>query len=266
LPDVRRWLAAESPSMTDVEEYVMSAPTPSQQAERLEHQKQEAAARAVEFVESGMVVGLGAGSTAAFAVRRIAELLRQGQLRDVVGIPCSSDVGATARELGIPLTTLEDRVAIDLTIDGADEVDPDLNLIKGGGGCLLHEKIVAQASRREIIIVDASKPSPRLGTKWALPVEVIPFGWGSQRRFLEALGARVTVRQTSEGQIFGTDEGNLILDAAFGPIADPVALARELDARTGIVEHGLFLGMATDLLVASNDDIQHATRARSGDA
>ena len=240
----------------------MTAPTPSRQSDRMERQKQEAAERAVEFVESGMVVGLGAGSTAAFALQRIAELLRQGQLRDVVGIPCSSEVGDNARQLGIPITTLEDRGAIDLTIDGADEVDPDLNLIKGGGGCLLHEKIVAQASRREIIIVDASKPSARLGTKWKLPVEVIPFGWGSQRRFLEDLGAQITVRRTSEGPLFRTDEGNLILDADFGPIADPLALARELDARTGIVEHGLFLGLTTDLLVAGDDEIQHSTRAR----
>jgi ribose 5-phosphate isomerase A len=215
----------------------------------------------VEQVESGMVVGLGAGSTATFAVQRIAELLDLGMLHDIVGIPCSSEVGALAQQLGIPLTTFEDHPIIDLTIDGADEVDPDLNLIKGGGGCLLHEKIVAQASRREIIIVDASKPSPRLGTKWALPVEVIPFGWGSQHRFLEELGAKVTVRQASNGQPFRTDEGNLILDAAFGPIADPFVLARELDTRTGIVEHGLFLGMATDLLVAGEDDVQHLTRA-----
>jgi len=240
----------------------MTAPTPSQQAERVERQKHEAAARAVAWVESGMVVGLGAGSTAAIAVQRIADLLRRGQLRDIVGIPCSNEVGENARRLGIPLTTLEERGGIDLTIDGADETDPDLNLIKGGGGCLLHEKIVAQASRREIIIVDASKPSPHLGTKWALPVEVIPFGWGSQRRFLESLGANVTVRTTADGRPFETDEGNLILDAAFGPISDPVALARELDARTGIVEHGLFLGMATDLLVAGDEDVQHLTRAR----
>jgi ribose 5-phosphate isomerase A len=245
-----------------MEEYAMTAPTTSPEAERLERHKLEAALRAVEWVESGMVVGLGAGSTAAFAVRRIAELLQQGQLRDVVGIPCSNKDAATAVQLGIPLTTLEERTEIDLTIDGADEVDPELNLIKGGGGCLFHEKIVAQASRREIIIVDASKPSSQLGTRWALPVEVIPFGWGSQRRFLENLGAQVTVRQTSDGKPFKTDEGNLILDAAFGPIADPSALARELDARTGIVEHGLFLGIATDLLVAGGDGIQHTTRAR----
>jgi ribose 5-phosphate isomerase A len=244
----------------------MTAPTPSRLAERSQRQKQEAAARAVMLVESGMVVGLGAGSTAAFAVRLIAERLRQGQLHDVVGIPCSREVGATAQQLGIPLTSLEECAAIDLTIDGADEVDPDMNLIKGGGGALLHEKIVAQASRREIIIVDASKPSQRLGTKWALPVEVIPFGWGSQRRFLESLGANVIVRQTPDGELFKTDEGNLILDADFGPIADPSALARELDARTGIVEHGLFLDLATDLLVAGDDDIQHTTRARLRDA
>src|SRR3954468_20609687 len=238
----------------------MSVPTPSREAEQQDRQKQAAAVRAAEFVESGMVVGLGGGSTAALAIRRIAELLQEGRLRDVVGIPCAVSVGEQARQLGIPITTLEDCTGIDVTIDGADEVDPDLNLIKGGGGCLLYEKIVAQSSRREIIIVDASKPSPRLGTKWALPVEVIPFGWGAQRDFLEALGARVTVRQAPGGDPFHTDEGNLILDCAFGPIADPHALASALDTRTGIVEHGLFLGMATDLLVAGHSSIEHRTR------
>ena len=241
----------------------MTPPTPSSELERLDRQKQEAAAQAVALVESGMVVGLGAGSTAAFATRRIADLFRQGVLRDIVGIPCSKEVETFAQQLGIPLTTLEERPFIDVTIDGADEVDPDLNLIKGGGGALLHEKIVAQASRREIIIVDASKPSPRLGTKWALPVEVVTFGWGSQRRFLEELGAKVTVRQVAGGELFRTDEGHYILDAAFGPISDPHALARQLDARTGVVEHGLFLDMATDLLVAGDDAVEHQKRAPS---
>jgi ribose 5-phosphate isomerase A len=239
----------------------MTVPTPSSEAERLDRQKQEAAARAVALVESGMVVGLGAGSTAAFATRRIADLLRHGALRDVVGIPCSNEVGALARQLGIPLTTLEEHPVIDVTIDGADEVDPELNLIKGAGGALLHEKIVAHASRREIIIVDASKPSPRLGTKWALPVEVVTFGWSAQRRFLEDLGAGVTVRRVAGGEPFRTDEGHYILDAAFGPIADPRALARQLNDRTGIVEHGLFLDVATDLLVAGDDAVDHRTRA-----
>jgi len=238
----------------------MTDPNPSSEGSRLDHQKQEAAIRAVTLVESGMVVGLGAGSTAAFATHRIAELLHQGVLRDIVGIPCSHEVGEMARKLGIPLTTLEDRAHIHVTIDGADEVDPDLNLIKGGGGALLHEKIVAQASGREVIIVDASKPSPRLGTKWALPVEVVTFGWGSQRRFLESLGAKVTVRQTAGGELFRTDEGHFILDANFGPIEDPQALARKLNDRVGIVEHGLFIGLATDLLIASDDGVEHLTR------
>jgi ribose 5-phosphate isomerase A len=219
-------------------------------------EKQQAAERAVEYVQSGMVVGLGAGSTAILATRRIGQLLREGRLRDIVGFPCSSAIEAEARALGIPVT-LDPPGAVDLTIDGADEVDPDLNLIKGGGGALLHEKIVAQASLREIIIVDESKLSPALSTHWPLPVEVIPFGWHSQLRFLEAMGARVTVRQQGDGTPFKTDQGNLILDCAFGPIRQPAALAARLDARVGIVEHGLFIGLATEVIVAGADGVRH---------
>ena len=177
---------------------------PSENDERVQ-EKQQAADRAVECVESGMVVGLGAGSTAILAVRRIGQLLHAGRLRDIVGVPCSSAIEAEARALGIPLT-LDPPGAVDLTIDGADEVDPELNLIKGGGGALLHEKIVAQASLREIIIVDESKLSPVLGTHWPLPVEVVPFVGHSQRRFLASLGARVTVRQQHDGRPFRTDQ------------------------------------------------------------
>jgi ribose 5-phosphate isomerase A len=229
--------------------------------QQLESQKRAAAECAVGLVHSGMVIGLGAGSTAAYAVRAIAANLERGQLREIVGVPCSSEVEAMGRRLGIPLTTVEECGTIDLTIDGADEVDPDLNLIKGGGGALLHEKIVAQASRREVIVVDASKASPRLGTHEPVPVEVVPFGWGSQRGFVERLGARVSLRQTRSGQPFRTDQGNFILDCAFGPIANATALARELDARTGIVEHGLFLGLTTDLLVATDHGVKHKTRS-----
>ncbi len=224
--------------------------------------KQLAAEYAVDLIEPGMVVGLGVGTTASFAVQRIAQLVREGKLADMLGIPCSVEVEQEARLMDIPLTTLEDHPFIDITIDGADEVDVHFNLIKGGGGALLREKIVAQASKREVIVVDEEKLSPLLGTRWVLPVEVIPFGWGSQAIFLESLGARVTRRQTDRGTPFITDQGNIILDCSFGPIEQPAALAEQLIQRVGIVEHGLFLGLATDLIVAGKDGIQHQ-RART---
>jgi ribose 5-phosphate isomerase A len=223
--------------------------------------KREAAERAVEFVESGMVVGLGTGSTAMFAIRRIGTLLRSGALRDLVGVPTSAATEAEARRLSIPILDADGSHEIDLTIDGADEVDPELNLIKGGGGALLREKIVAQASRREIIVVDETKLSPRLGTCRSLPVEVIPFGRRSQIRYLESLGAQVSVRGDDVGDPFRTDQGNLVLDCAFGPIKRPAELAARLAARAGIVEHGLFLGLATDLIVAGEAGISHRTRS-----
>jgi len=222
--------------------------------------KQQAAEHAVSFVESGMVVGLGAGTTAAFALRRLAQLLRDGQLREVVGIPCSKAVEAEARRLAIPLTTLNEQPVIDLTIDGADEVDPELNLIKGGGGALLREKIVAQASRREIIVVDEEKLSPMLGTHWAVPVEVVEFGWRAQARRLESLGAQVTRRVGDNGAPFTTDQGNFILDCAFGPIAQPSELATAICAGAGVVEHGLFLGLATDVIVTGKASMRHLRR------
>jgi ribose 5-phosphate isomerase A len=174
-------------------------------------------------------------------------------------VPTSSAVEAEARRLGIPLA-LDGARAIDLTIDGADEVDPDLELIKGGGGALFHEKIVAQASRREVIVVDEDKLSPRLGTRWAVPVEVVPFAWQSQARFLESLGARAMPRRGADGRFTTTDEGNWILDCAFGPIGAPAELAARLDARTGIVAHGLFIGLATDVIVAGAAGLRHLTR------
>jgi ribose 5-phosphate isomerase A len=222
--------------------------------------KRQAGWRAVDCIEPGMVVGLGHGSTATFAVRCIAQLLREGRLHDVLGVPCSRQVEEEARRLSIPLTTLSEHPVVDLTIDGADEVDPDLNLIKGGGGALLREKIVAQASRREIIVVDESKLSPALGTHWPVPVEVVPFGWRTQAAYLESLGAQPVLRLSDDGTPFKTDQGNLILDCRFGPISDPAQLAVRMGERAGIVEHGLFLGLATDVIVAGAEGIRHLRR------
>lgn len=226
--------------------------------------KRQAAEFAVQFIRSGMRIGLGSGSTSMFALRRIGELLKQGALHDVAGLPTSEEVAREAERLAIPLLSYDDPPPLDLTIDGADEVDPDFNLIKGGGGALLREKIVAQASRREIIIVDESKLTPRLGTRFCLPIEVLPFAWGAQAKFVESLGARPNLRKTKTGDVFSTDQGNYILDCEFGPIADPVDLAAKLAARAGIVEHGLFLGLATDLIVAGSQGVRHLTRSNGG--
>jgi len=222
--------------------------------------KQQAAERGVEFVQSGMVVGLGTGSTAIFATRRIAQLLRDGQLKDIVGFATSKAIWEEARRLGVPMMDEEMPHPIDMTIDGADELDPDMNLIKGGGGALLREKIVAQASRRVIIVVDSSKLSPRLGTRHTVPVEVLSFGRRSQFRYIESLGGKAEVRLNADGSPFITDSGNMILDCDFGLIATPAHLAALLGTRAGIVEHGLFLELATDAIVAGKDGIRHITR------
>ena len=218
--------------------------------------KQLAGEYAAGFVESGMTVGLGSGSTAIFATRRIAQRIHSGELSDIVGLPTSLATEAAAIELGIPLTTLAERPRIDITIDGADEIDPAFNLIKGGGGAHLREKIVAQATERLLIVADDSKLVEQLGTSWAIPIEVIPFGWESQAAFLRSLGAVPTLRLGSAAP-FETDQGNLILDADFGPIADPAALNIRLKDRAGIVEHGLFIGMTGDVVVAGAGGLRH---------
>ena len=225
--------------------------------ERQQTLKQMAGEHAVRFVESGMVVGLGHGSTAIYALRKIAALLSSGELQDILGIACSLEVEHQARALGIPLTTLEAHPVIDVTIDGADEVDPACNVIKGGGGALLREKIVAQATRREIIVVDEGKLSQRLGTTWAVPVEVVPFGWQSQVTFLTSLGGKPETRRAADGSLFKTDQGNLILDCDFGPVADLAGLDRAMAARAGIVAHGLFLGLVSDVIIARADGVEH---------
>jgi len=217
--------------------------------------KKQAAHRAVEFIQSNMVVGLGHGSTTAFAIEKLAQLLQSGELASITAVPCSLEVEAHARRLGIPLASLEEQPVIDLTIDGADEVDPQMNLIKGGGGALLREKIVACASQREIIIIDGSKLSAKLGTSFALPVEVIPFAWAIEKQFIEGLGAKVMRRGGDKP--FVTDQGNVILDCQFSPIDNAAQLARTLNDRAGIVEHGLFIDLATDLIVADSSGARH---------
>jgi ribose 5-phosphate isomerase A len=229
-------------------------------ADRFASWKREAGQRAAGLVASGMVVGLGTGSTALYATRRLGELLSAGTLRDIAGVPTSRATAEEARRLGIPLLSEDMPRAIDLTIDGADEVDPALNLIKGGGGALFREKIVAQASRRVVIVVDESKLSAALATKHAIPVEIAQFGWKSQARFLESLGARPALRRGADGQPYLTDQGNWIFDCAFAPLPDPFALAAGLAARAGVIEHGLFCGIASSVIVAGESGVRELTR------
>ena len=224
--------------------------------------KQQAAERAVELVASGMVIGLGTGETATYAIRRIGALLRAGKLEDIEGVATSLATAAEAVRLGIPLLEESRATPTDITIDGADEIDPALNLIKGRGGALLREKIVAQTSRRVVIVADHSKLSPVLGTRGPLPVEVVPFGSRYQAEYLKDLmpGARISFRLAADGSPVRTDQGNFILDCVTGPIEGPQELASRLEARAGVVAHGLFLGLATDVIVAGPSGIEHRTR------
>jgi ribose 5-phosphate isomerase A len=238
----------------------MTIEPPSEGNELRTRYKQQAAERAVEFIKAGMVVGLGTGSTAIFATRCIARLFHDGRLSNIVGFATSRAVLEEARGLGIPMMGEEMPRTIDVTIDGADEVAPDLDVIKGGGGALLREKIVAQASRRVIIVVDDGKLSPRLGTHHGVPVEVLRFGWRSQVRYIESLGAQVEVRHNADGSEFVSDSGNLIFDCSFGPITNAAGLAARLSDRAGIVGHGLFLGLATDLIIAGREGIRLISR------
>lgn len=215
----------------------------------VESLKRAAAEKAVEQIASGMVVGLGTGTTAVWAVRRLGQLLAEGALRDIVGIPTAEVTAREAERCGVPLGTLDDHPVVDVTIDGADEIDPGLNLIKGLGGALLREKVVAAASRRMVVVADDRKLVDRLGTLAPVPVEVIPFARRPVADYLAALGARVVERQR-DGRPFITDENNLILDCWFDGIDDPRELDRLIHACPGVVEHGLFLGLAAQAIVA----------------
>ena len=223
--------------------------------------KRAAAERAVaDEVRSGMAVGLGTGSTASPAVEAIGRLLAEGALRDVRGVPTSEATAALARRVGVPLTTLDETPELDVALDGADEIAPGLQLVKGLGGALLREKIVAAAARRFVVVADASKRVERLGERAPVPVEVIAFALEPCRRRLAALGCEPELRTGADGAPFTTDEGNRILDCRFGPIDAPEPLAAAIRAIPGVVEHGLFLGFAAAAYVAGPGHVEVLSR------
>lgn len=225
--------------------------------------KRQAAARAVEQVQDGMKLGLGTGSTAKHFVELLGERVKAGL--KVVGVPTSEATRADAERCGVPLTTLEEVDHLDLTVDGADEIDPNLDLIKGGGGALLREKIVAAASDRMIVIADETKWVDTLG-RFPLPIEVIPFGLGATRRAIEAVFAKngvsgpMDIRKTKDGHVFVTDGGHWIIDARLGRIPDSPKLAASLNSIPGVVEHGLFIGLARTAVLAGPQGIRVVER------
>jgi ribose 5-phosphate isomerase A len=220
-------------------------------------QKRAAAGRAVALIESGMRVGLGTGSTAWHVVDLLGARLRDGSLRDIIGVPTSRATAEQARSLDIPLSTLDETTELDLAIDGTDEVDPTLDLIKGLGGALLWEKIVARAAARLVIVADDSKEVQRLGTRAPLPVEVVQFGWRTHESTFDALGARPQLRTDDAGKPFVTDGGHWIVDLRFDEgIEDAGVVEMTLRSRAGVVETGLFLGMAESVLIATPDGVR----------
>jgi ribose 5-phosphate isomerase A len=224
--------------------------------------KRRAAEAALDYLSNDTVVGLGTGSTAEFFIKWLGEALRSGRLRGIRGLPTSIQAETQARELGIPLVTFAEVKRADVDVDGADEIDPQLNLIKGLGGALLREKIVAQNSDRVIIIADASKRVARLGTKAPVPVEVAMFGHEAQGDFLSSLGCVPTLRRKPDGNLFITDNANVIYDCRFSGIPDPTELESALKRRAGIVESGLFVGVASLALVADDREVQVLTLNR----
>ncbi|KAF0152409.1 MAG: ribose 5-phosphate isomerase [Ignavibacteria bacterium] len=234
--------------------------------------KKIAAEKAVEEIKDDMIVGLGTGSTFHFALLKIAERIQSGELKNIKCVASSKQTELKAAELGIPLVTLNelyksgrrtssqsatktaDKFSIDLTIDGADELDKDLNLIKGGGGALLREKVIVQASKKFIVVVDESKLSKKLGMNFPVPVEVLQFAVEAEKSFLESLGANVSIRKNSDGEHFITDEGNFILDAKINAIENVDEFASILEQRAGIVEHGLFRSCLVSKVVCSFSD------------
>jgi len=216
-------------------------------ADPFEDSKRNAGRAAAELAESGMRIGLGTGSTVAHVLDRLGERVAEG-LR-IAGVPTSEATARRARELGIPLCTFDDVEQLDLAIDGADEVDEDRNLIKGGGGALVREKIVAAAAREMVVVISANKLVRRIGETFAVPVEVLPFGWRPAARALAALACEPRLRKDRQGKPFETDNRNYVLDCTFGPIADPVRLEANICRIPGVLDCGLFLGMAGRIVI-----------------
>ena len=227
----------------------------------LDRLKTAAAKAAAALVEDGLIVGLGSGSTASIAINILGQRVAEG-LR-IIGIPTSKQTERDARRLGIPLSTLAQHKHVDVTIDGADEVEiGTLNLLKGRGGALLREKIIASASGQLIVVVDETKLVDRLGIQGSVAVEVVPFGWHATATRLQSVGARIALRTTSQGVPFITDDGHYILDCAFGTIDDAGDLQRQLDGTVGVVEHGLFLEMASRIIVGGSQGAHVLQRTR----
>ncbi|MFZ3264078.1 MAG: ribose-5-phosphate isomerase RpiA [Terriglobales bacterium] len=221
--------------------------------EKCQREKEMAGRAAAELVRDGDVVGLGTGSTAYFAVLALGERVKTGL--KIHGIPTSNATAELARAAGIPLSTLDEHPAIDFDIDGADEIDPQLNLIKGGGGALLREKVISAASKKMVVIADSGKLVPVLG-KFPLPVEIVAFARAVVEKKIASLGATIKLRTRADGSPYLTDNGNPILDCSFGRIEDPAALARTLSNTPGVVEHGLFIGLASFALVGRGDRVE----------
>jgi ribose 5-phosphate isomerase A len=223
--------------------------------------KKAAGEAAAQLVEDGMVVGLGSGSTASLFVSALARRISDERLR-IVGVPTSLQTEHQARSLNIPLATLAEQPEIDLTIDGADEVLPgSLSLIKGHGGALLREKIVASCSKRMAVVADETKIVNRLGSLVSVPVETVPFAWEATQRKLQVLGADSSLRLNPDGKPYVTDGGHYIINCAFGPMEHPKEVADQLDHVVGVVEHGLFLGFATEALLAGRDGLKTLKKA-----
>jgi ribose 5-phosphate isomerase A len=222
--------------------------------------KRAAGTKAVDLIESGMRVGLGTGSTARYVAEELAARLRDGRLIDVACVPTSEQTRAHAESLEIPLTTLEDHPVLDIAIDGADEIGPNLDLIKGAGGALLREKIVAAAAKRFIVVADEAKRVQRLGERAAVPIEVVRFGWKTHVGPIQRLGCRTELRTKDSGEPYLTDEENYILDTWFDHIAQPAGLEEAIRSRPGIVEIGLFLGMASMAILGTETGTYTLTR------